>query len=82
MLQTGLAVAKLEAQVARLVELLSNILSDTKGRVEKKQAQVDSLVLHTLMCLGTERILADGSAAADFTLLHSTHVESALLLPS
>ena len=24
----------------RLVELLANIISDTKGRVEKKQAQV------------------------------------------
>lgn len=38
--QAGLAVAKLEAQVSRLVELLANIISDTKGRVEKKQAQV------------------------------------------
>lgn len=39
-MQTGLAIAKLEAQVTRLVELLANIVSDTKGRVEKKQAQV------------------------------------------
>jgi hypothetical protein len=39
-LQHALAAAKLEAQVSRLVELLANIISDTRGRVEKKQAQV------------------------------------------
>eukprot|EP00879_Flechtneria_rotunda_P009192 GHRR01009625.1.p1 GENE.GHRR01009625.1~~GHRR01009625.1.p1 ORF type:complete len:514 (+),score=175.71 GHRR01009625.1:1274-2815(+) len=37
--QTALSVAELEAQVRRLVELLANIISDTRGRVEKKQAQ-------------------------------------------
>jgi hypothetical protein len=39
-LQHALAAAKQEAQVSRLVELLANIISDTRGRVEKKQAQV------------------------------------------
>lgn len=40
--QLALSVAQLEAQVTRLAELLANVLSDTRGRVEKKQAQVSS----------------------------------------
>lgn len=40
LLQLALSVVSLEAQVARLAELLANVISDTKGRVEKKQAQV------------------------------------------
>jgi hypothetical protein len=36
----ALSTAKLEAQVGRLADLLHNVISDTKGRVEKKQAQV------------------------------------------
>jgi hypothetical protein len=39
-LQLALSVVQLEAQVTRLAELLANVISDTKGRVEKKQAQV------------------------------------------
>jgi hypothetical protein len=38
--QLALSVVQLEAQVTRLAELLANVISDTKGRVEKKQAQV------------------------------------------
>jgi hypothetical protein len=38
--QLALSVVTLEAQVSRLAELLANVISDTKGRVEKKQAQV------------------------------------------
>ncbi|KAF8066290.1 hypothetical protein HT031_002613 [Scenedesmus sp. PABB004] len=37
--QAALAAAQLEAQVSRLGELLANVISDTRGRVEKKQAQ-------------------------------------------
>jgi hypothetical protein len=43
--QLALAVVQLEAQVTRLAELLANVISDTKGRVEKKQAQVGARVL-------------------------------------
>jgi hypothetical protein len=38
--QLALSVVQLEAKVTRLAELLANVISDTKGRVEKKQAQV------------------------------------------
>ncbi len=33
------AVALLEAKAAKLCEMLSSVLEDTKGRIEKKQAQ-------------------------------------------
>jgi hypothetical protein len=39
------------AQVSRLVELLTNIISDTRGKVEKKQAQVCPRVCLLLMLL-------------------------------
>lgn len=42
--QVALSVAQLEAQVSRLAELLANVISDTRGRVEKKQAQVVAVV--------------------------------------
>jgi hypothetical protein len=37
--QIGKAVALLEARCAKLAELLANVVSDTKARLEKKQAQ-------------------------------------------
>lgn len=56
--QLALSVVSLEAQVARLAELLANVISDTKGRVEKKQAQTYEEML-------AELEEAEGDAAAD-----------------
>ena len=36
---TARAVALLEAKATRLCDMLSSVLEDTKGRIEKKQAQ-------------------------------------------
>ncbi len=48
----------LEAQVARLSELLANVISDTRARVEKKQAQ-------TYEELAAEMEEAEAEAAVD-----------------
>eukprot|EP00878_Enallax_costatus_P015542 GHUV01016279.1.p1 GENE.GHUV01016279.1~~GHUV01016279.1.p1 ORF type:complete len:477 (+),score=184.94 GHUV01016279.1:401-1831(+) len=72
--QTGLAVAKLEAQVTRLVELLANIISDTKGRVEKKQAQTYEEML-------AELEEADAEAAPEEEEQEEEYVYNPLKLP-
>lgn len=57
--QHALAAAQLEAQVSRLVELLANIISDTRGRVEKKQAQTYEEMLADLEEAENEGAAAD-----------------------
>jgi hypothetical protein len=60
--QHALEAAKLEAQAARLAELLANIISDTRGRVEKKQAQVRRPACR--MCRCVQAVIVAAACAA------------------